>query len=69
MYFYRAEVESLEEAVSKERARYQMSTQALSSGLSAISLLPINDSVKIDIQKYFQKSANKCLVLGNFVTS
>ena len=43
--FYRAEIESLEQAVTKERARYQMSTQALSSGLSAISLLPINDSV------------------------
>ncbi|XP_035903414.1 Bardet-Biedl syndrome 7 protein-like [Anopheles stephensi] len=40
----RAEIYELEQTIAKERERYQLSTQALSSGLSAIPMLPINDS-------------------------
>uniref|UniRef100_A0A182QGI9 Bardet-Biedl syndrome 7 protein homolog n=1 Tax=Anopheles farauti TaxID=69004 RepID=A0A182QGI9_9DIPT len=40
----RAEIYELEQTIGKERERYQLSTQALSSGLSAIPMLPINDS-------------------------
>jgi hypothetical protein len=42
----RAEIESIEQAVAKEREKYQLSTQAMSSGLSAIPVMAINDSVK-----------------------
>ena len=46
----RTEIEILEQAVTKEREKYQHSTQALSSGLSAIPVMAINDSViAIDI--------------------
>uniref|UniRef100_A0A8W7PJF4 Bardet-Biedl syndrome 7 protein homolog n=1 Tax=Anopheles coluzzii TaxID=1518534 RepID=A0A8W7PJF4_ANOCL len=40
----RAEIYELEQTIAKERERYQLSTQALSSGLSAIPMLPINDA-------------------------
>ncbi|EAA00146.3 Bardet-Biedl syndrome 7 protein-like [Anopheles arabiensis] len=40
----RAEINELEQTIAKERERYQLSTQALSSGLSAIPMLPINDA-------------------------
>jgi hypothetical protein len=37
----------LEQAVAKEREKYQLSTQAMSSGLSAIPVMAINDTVMI----------------------
>ncbi|XP_058065445.1 Bardet-Biedl syndrome 7 protein homolog [Anopheles bellator] len=40
----RAEIYELEQTIAKERERYQLSTQAMSSGLSAIPMLPVNDS-------------------------
>ncbi|KFB50077.1 AGAP011899-PA-like protein [Anopheles sinensis] len=40
----RAEIYELEQTIAKERERYQLSTQALSSGLSAIPMLPVNDT-------------------------
>lgn len=43
--FLRSEIEFLEQAVIKEREKYQLSTQAISSGLSAIPVMTINDSV------------------------
>lgn len=42
---FRSEIEFLEQAVIKEREKYQMSTQALSTGLSAIPVMTVNDSV------------------------
>lgn len=45
------EIAELEAKVLKEREKYQMSTQALSSGLSAIPMLAINDSVCYMIEK------------------
>ena len=42
---FRSEIEYLEQAVAKEREKYQLSTQAMSSGLSAIPVMAINDSV------------------------
>lgn len=41
----RAEIYELEQAIARERERYQLSTQALSTGLSAIPMLPVNDSM------------------------
>lgn len=41
------EVNDLEQNAAKEREKYQMSTQALSSGLSAIPILSVNDSVTL----------------------
>ncbi|KAL9702503.1 hypothetical protein quinque_006021 [Culex quinquefasciatus] len=41
----RAEIYELEQAITRERERYQQSTQALSTGLSAIPMLPVNDSM------------------------
>jgi Bardet-Biedl syndrome 7 protein len=41
----RSEIEFLEQAVAREREKYQLSTQAMSSGLSAIPVMAINDSV------------------------
>lgn len=41
------EIEELEQKVQRERERYQLSTQSMSDGLSAIPILPINDSVNI----------------------
>ncbi|XP_019539805.2 Bardet-Biedl syndrome 7 protein homolog [Aedes albopictus] len=41
----RAEIYELEQAITRERERYQLSTQALSTGLSAIPMLPVNDSM------------------------
>ncbi|XP_055599136.1 Bardet-Biedl syndrome 7 protein-like [Uranotaenia lowii] len=41
----RAEIYELEQEIIKERERYQLSTQALSTGLSAIPMLPVNDSL------------------------
>lgn len=39
------EIIDLEKRINKERDKYQSSTQALSSGLSAIPILAVNDSV------------------------
>lgn len=44
-HIFRAEIEFLEQAVTKEREKYQLSTQALSSGLSAIPVMTVNDTV------------------------
>ncbi|XP_053685731.1 Bardet-Biedl syndrome 7 protein homolog [Sabethes cyaneus] len=41
----KAEIYELEQAITRERERYQVSTQALSTGLSAIPMLPVNDSM------------------------
>lgn len=41
------EIDELEQKVQRERERYQLSTQSMSDGLSAIPILPINDSVNI----------------------
>lgn len=41
----RSEIEFLEKSVTQEREKYQLSTQAMSSGLSAIPVMAINDSV------------------------
>ncbi|XP_058832796.1 Bardet-Biedl syndrome 7 protein-like [Topomyia yanbarensis] len=41
----RAEIYELEQAITRERERYQQSTQALSTGLSAIPMLSVNDSM------------------------
>lgn len=46
----RTEIEFLEQAVSKEREKYQLSTQALSAGLSAIPVMAINDSVIMQLR-------------------
>jgi hypothetical protein len=43
--FCRSEIDYLEQAVGREREKYQLSTQAMSSGLSAIPVMAINDSV------------------------
>lgn len=40
------EIDDLEIKVQKERERYQHSTQSMSDGISALPMLPINDSVK-----------------------
>lgn len=45
MNFLRSEIEFLEQTVSKEREKYQLSTQAMSAGLSAIPVMIVNDSV------------------------
>lgn len=53
----RAEIEGIEQTVTREREKYQLSTQAISSGLSAIPVMTINDAVKslsvylFDLQK------------------
>ncbi|XP_059620344.1 Bardet-Biedl syndrome 7 protein homolog [Phlebotomus argentipes] len=41
----RSEIAELESKVSREREKYQQSTQAMSSGLSAIPMLNVNDSM------------------------
>lgn len=41
------EIEDLEHKVAKERERYQISTQSMSDGISAIPMLPVNDSVSL----------------------
>lgn len=43
--YFRSEIDFLEQAVAKEREKYQLSTQAMSSGLSAIPVMAINDTV------------------------
>jgi hypothetical protein len=43
----RSEIEFLEQAVTREREKYQQSTQAMSSGLSAIPVMTVNDSVSL----------------------
>ncbi|XP_049544780.1 Bardet-Biedl syndrome 7 protein-like [Anopheles darlingi] len=40
----KTEIYELEQTIAKERERYQLSTQALSTGLSAIPMLPVNDA-------------------------
>lgn len=44
-FLYREEIRELEVKVQKERDRYKQSTQSMSSGLSAIPVLAVNDSV------------------------
>ncbi|GAB0099000.1 Bardet-Biedl syndrome 7 protein homolog [Sergentomyia squamirostris] len=41
----RSEISELESRVAREREKYQQSTQAMSSGLSAIPMLNVNDSM------------------------
>ncbi|XP_055676710.1 Bardet-Biedl syndrome 7 protein homolog [Lutzomyia longipalpis] len=41
----RSEIAELESRVAREREKYQQSTQAMSSGLSAIPMLNVNDSM------------------------
>lgn len=48
----RAEIEGIEQTVSKEREKYQLSTQAISSGLSAIPVMTINDAVKFPLLSF-----------------
>lgn len=43
----KSEIHELELKVAKERERYQLSTQSHSIGISAIPMLPVNDSVGI----------------------
>lgn len=43
--FFRNEIEDLEHKVARERERYQISTQSMSDGISAIPMMPVNDSV------------------------
>lgn len=54
---HRSEIEFLEQAVIKEREKYQLSTQALSSGLSAIPVMTVNDSVIYFLSQKNQKSS------------
>lgn len=56
---FRSEVEFLEQAVAKEREKYQMSTQVMSSGLSAIPVMAINDSVSI-AKRLMQTNVELC---------
>lgn len=46
MFFHREEIRDLEMKVQRERERYKLSTQTLSSGFSAIPMMPINSAVE-----------------------
>ncbi|XP_070507976.1 BBSome complex member BBS7-like [Chironomus tepperi] len=43
----KAEIDYIEQAVLKEREKYKISTQALSSGLSAIPVMTVNDTISL----------------------
>lgn len=47
---FRNEIEDLEHKVARERERYQISTQSMSDGISAIPMMPVNDSVSLKIR-------------------
>lgn len=49
---FRAEIEDLQNAAIRERDRYKESTQLMSDGISAIPMLPVNDSVSIFVSKW-----------------
>lgn len=52
MFFHREEIRDLEMKVQRERERYKLSTQTLSSGFSAIPMMPINSAVEYSSYLY-----------------
>lgn len=49
----REEIRDIELKVQRERERYKLSTQALSSGFSAIPMMPINSAVNLSVVTSF----------------
>lgn len=47
MFYFRSEIEELQTKISKEREAYQESTFGNMMELSAISLIPVNSTVRI----------------------
>lgn len=52
--YRRNEIEDLQNVAIRERERYKESTQLMSDGISAIPMLPVNDSVCESVTKFIK---------------